>query len=205
MSDLHVVIEPERIVTATLVLRSWTAEDASDALEIYGDRETSAAVGRRTPVADVAEMRELLTQWDLQSSRRSVPQGLWAVEAVEDGGVLGGATLLPFSSSVPELVMGWHLRPHARGRGIAGEIGHALAHHAFVSGDADAVYLAASAENSAALAVGRRLGMRAVDDIGWTHAGARLTVLRMVRDDLHKIRPGISLDSSYDPEGLVDW
>jgi hypothetical protein len=27
----------------------------------------------------------------------------------------------------------------------------------------------------------------------------------MRRADLHKIRPGISLDNSYDPEGLGDW
>ncbi|MDF1604083.1 hypothetical protein [Nocardioides sp. YIM 152315] len=47
--------------------------------------------------------------------------------------------------------------------------------------------------------------MRAVDDLMWTHAGARLTVLEMARDDLHKVRPGVSLDGSYDPEGLIDW
>jgi RimJ/RimL family protein N-acetyltransferase len=150
-------------------------------------------------------MRELLTRWNLQSSRRPVPQGLWAVEAAEDGRLLGGATLLPFSSTVPRLVMGWHLRPGARGHGIAGQIGHALAHHAFLSGDADAVYVAARAERLAALTVGRRLGMRAVDGLGWTHGGARLTVLEMARDDLHKVRPGISMDGSYDPEGLIDW
>src|SRR3954468_15407389 len=192
MDDLHVTIEPERIVTATLVLRSWAAEDAVEALEIYGDRETAAAIGWPKPVVGLPEMRELLTQWDLQSSRRPVPQGLWAVEATEDGSLLGGATLLPFSSRVPELVMGWHLRPDARGHGVAGQIGHALAHHAFISGDASAVYVAAPAGSAAVLAVGRRLGMTAVDDLGWTHAGTRLEVLRMVRDDLHRIRPGIS-------------
>jgi RimJ/RimL family protein N-acetyltransferase len=205
MNDLHVTIEPDRIVTATLVMRSWAADDAVDALEIYGEAGTARAIGRGKPVADVPEMRELLAQWSLQSSRRPVPQGLWAVEATEDGSLLGGATLLPYSSTIPELVMGWHLRPDARGRGIAGQIGHALAHHAFISGDAHAVYVAAPAGNAAVLAVGRRLGMRAADDINWTHAGIRLEVLRMVRNDLHSIRPGISLDSSYDPEGLGDW
>jgi hypothetical protein len=29
--------------------------------------------------------------------------------------------------------------------------------------------------------------------------------MRLRRDDLHRIRPGISLDDSYDPEGLDDW
>jgi hypothetical protein len=36
------------------------------------------------------------------------------------------------------------------------------------------------------------------------HRGVQLEVLRMCRTDLHKIRPGISLDYSYDPDGLDD-
>jgi hypothetical protein len=47
--------------------------------------------------------------------------------------------------------------------------------------------------------------MTAVDDFDWAHGGVRLEVLRMSRADLHKIRPGISMDNSYDPEGLGDW
>jgi RimJ/RimL family protein N-acetyltransferase len=101
--------------------------------------------------------------------------------------------------------MGWHLRADARGRGVAGQIGHALAHHAFISGDVPAIYVAAPAGNASVLAVGRRLGMSAADDVDWGRAGTRLQVLRLDRDDLHRIRPGISLDSSYDPEGLGDW
>ncbi|MDF1604082.1 hypothetical protein [Nocardioides sp. YIM 152315] len=86
MSDLHVRIEPDRIVTATLVLRSWAAEDAAEALEIYGDRQTAVSIGLHQPVADVIEMRELLTRWDLQSSQRPVPQGLWAAEGSRTAG-----------------------------------------------------------------------------------------------------------------------
>lgn len=37
MDDLHITIEPERIVAATLILQSWSAEDAQGAFEIYGD------------------------------------------------------------------------------------------------------------------------------------------------------------------------
>jgi hypothetical protein len=38
MDDLHVTVEPERIVTSTQILRSWPAEDAQGAFEIYGTR-----------------------------------------------------------------------------------------------------------------------------------------------------------------------
>jgi RimJ/RimL family protein N-acetyltransferase len=205
MDDLHVTIEPERIVTSTLILRSWSAEDAQGAFEIYGDPRIAKAIGRRQPVRDLAEMRELLGDWDLRSSRSPVPQGLWAVEAADDGRLLGGATLLPFSSRDPQLVMGWHLRPEARGHGVAGQIGHALAHQAFLAVDVDEVFVAAPTQNAGSLAVAKRLGMTVVDDFDWAHDGVRLEVLRMGRTDLHKIRPGISLDYSYDPDGLDDW
>lgn len=205
MDDLHVTIEPERIVTSSLILRAWSAQDAPQALDIYGDPRTAGAIGRRQPVPDVAAMRELLADWDLQSSRSPVPQGLWAVESADDGQILGGATLLPFGPHDPQLVMGWHVRPQARGRGVGSQIGHALAHQALLAGDIDEVFVAAPARNTGSLAVARRLGMTAVDGFDWTHHGVRLQVLRMSRADLHKIRPGISLDHSYDPDGLDDW
>lgn len=205
MDDLHVTIEPERIVTSTLILRPWSAEDAVAAFEIYGDPKTAAAIGRRQSVADLDEMKELLDRWGLQSSQSPVPQGLWAVEAADDGQLLGGATLLPFGPRDPRLVMGWHLRPDVRGRGVAGQIGHALAHQAFLASDVDEVFVASPAQSTDSIAVARRLGMTTVEGVDWTHRGVRLTVLRMSRADLHKIRPGISMDSSYDPEGLDDW
>ncbi|MEV4571321.1 GNAT family N-acetyltransferase [Nonomuraea sp. NPDC049419] len=130
MDDLHVTIEPERIVTPTLILRSWSAGDAQGA---------------------------------------------------------------------------WHLRPEARGHGVAGQIGHALAHQAFLAADVEEVFVAAPVQNAGSLAVAQRLGMTAVEDVTWIHDGVRLEVLRMGRADLHKIRPGVSLDRSYDPDGLNDW
>jgi RimJ/RimL family protein N-acetyltransferase len=205
MDDLHVTVEPQRIVTSTLILRSWSAEDAQGAFEIYGDPRTAEAIGMRKSVRDVAEMRELLGHWSLQSSQSPLPQGLWAVEAADDGRLLGGATLLPFSPRDPQLVMGWHLRPRARGRGVAGQIGHALAHQAFLTSDVEEVFVAAPARNAESIAVARRLGMAAVGDLEWAHGGVRLEVLRMSRADLHKIRPGVSMDYSYDPDGLGDW
>ena len=205
MDDLHVTLEPGRVITPNLILRSWAAEDAREAFEVYSSPSTARAIGRRRPVRDLAEMRDLLGHWNLQSSQSPFPQGLWAVEAAEDGGLLGGATLLPFSARDPRLVMGWHLRPAVRGRGLAGQIGHALAHQAFLANDVEEIFVAVPAQNAGSIAVAKRLGMSAVDDVNWVHDGVRLEVLRMRRSDLHKIRPGISLDNSYDPEGLVDW
>jgi hypothetical protein len=55
----------------------------------------------RKPVRDLAEMRKLLGQWAMQSSQSPLPQRLWAVEAADDGQLLGGATLLPFGPGDP--------------------------------------------------------------------------------------------------------
>jgi RimJ/RimL family protein N-acetyltransferase len=205
MNDLHVTLEPERILTPTLLMRPWSAEDAAGAFEIYGDPATAQAIGRRHPVRDLAEMGEVLGSWNLQSSRSPLPRGLWAVESADDGRLLGGATLLPFSPHHPELVMGWQLRPGARGHGLAGQIVHALAHRAFFAGDVEEVFVVGPAQHPGRLTAAQRQGMTRVEGLAWTHGGVRLEVLRLHRADLHKIRPGISLDNAYDPEGLGDW
>ena len=205
MNDLHVVVEPERIVTPNLILRQWAADDAPSALEIYGDRSTAAAIGMRQPVSDLAAMRDLLGRWDLQASRSPLPQGRWAVESAQEGELIGGATLLARGQSESELVMGWHLRPRFRGHGVAGQIGHALAHQAFQTSDVAEVFFAAPARNTGSIAVAKRLGMTKAHDLNWERDGVALEVFRMTRDNLHRIQPGISLDSSYDPTGLDDW
>jgi hypothetical protein len=93
MDDLHITIEPERIVTPTLILRSWSAEGAQGAFEIYGDPRIAKAIGGPQPVRDVAEMRELSGDWNLRSSQSPVPQGLREVEAADDGQLLDPASL----------------------------------------------------------------------------------------------------------------
>lgn len=60
MDEQHVTTEPGRIVTSTLVLRSWSAQDAPGAFEMYGDPRVAEAIGLRNPVSDLAEMRDLL-------------------------------------------------------------------------------------------------------------------------------------------------
>jgi hypothetical protein len=60
-----------------------------------------------------------------------------------------------------------------------------------------AVWLGATEANQAGLqlTLAKRLGMTVVDDFDWAHRGVRLEVLRMMRrTELHKIRPGISVD-----------
>lgn len=48
MDDLRVTVEPERIVTSTLILRSRSAEDAHGAFEIYANPGSAEAIGMRS-------------------------------------------------------------------------------------------------------------------------------------------------------------
>ena len=55
-------------------MRPWSAEDAQGTFEIYGDARTAEAIGRCEPVRGLAEMRELLGHWNLQSSQSPLRQ-----------------------------------------------------------------------------------------------------------------------------------
>lgn len=205
VSDPHVRVEPTRIVTDQVILRSWAPEDAAAALEMYGSPRLAREIGMHEPVADLSAMVAQLATWDLESRQSPVPQGRWAVEDAADGRLLGGATLLPFSADIPELVMGWHLRPGLRGHGLATHIGHALAHQAFDLGDDEFVYAVAARTDAPSARVALRLGMSRVDHPRWSFRGTALHTYRMDRGALHQVRPGISMGDSTDPEGLGDW
>jgi hypothetical protein len=50
---------------------------------------------------------------------------------------------------------------------VAVQIGHALAHQAFLDRDVDEVFVATPAQNASSLNVAKRLGMTRVDDFDW--------------------------------------
>ena len=59
--------------------------------------------------------------------------------------------------------MAWQLAPHAWGRGIAAEAGHAVAHHAFASG-LDELFAVVRSQNSRGAATAQRVGMEWVGE-----------------------------------------
>src|SRR5882672_7093133 len=102
----------ERLETERLVLRPWTVDDAASALDAYGHAEVArwlAPAMDRVP--DEAGMRLVLQQWAAE---------------LRDGGLIGGATLLPLPPD-DEFEVGWQLRPDVWGQGYATETGLALA------------------------------------------------------------------------------
>ncbi|HUZ39413.1 MAG TPA: GNAT family N-acetyltransferase [Streptosporangiaceae bacterium] len=170
------------MITERLVLRGWNAGDAEAALGAYGDgqvaRWLAPAMDR---VADVAAMRVLLQQWVAEDARMMAPAGRWAIEAREDGRVIGGATLLPLPPD-EEFEMGWQLHPQAWGRGYATEAGLALAQWAFGQGIEQVVALVRPANKRAAATV-RHIGMEWVGETEKYH-NLRLQEFRLRPGDL---------------------
>jgi hypothetical protein len=73
MDDLHITIEPERIVTPTLILRSWSAEDAQGAFEknhaVQASRITAASHKAATSSVRWVAMMTVVVSGSCRSGR----------------------------------------------------------------------------------------------------------------------------------------
>jgi RimJ/RimL family protein N-acetyltransferase len=172
----------ERLVTERLVLRPWTADDAGSALSAYGDAEVARWLAPAMDrVGDEAAMRVVLQQWMAEDERMLTPAGRWAIELGQDGGLIGGATLLPLPPD-DEYEIGWQLRRDAWGQGYATEIGTALAGWAFEQGLEQVIAVVRPA-NTRAMATVRRMGMEWIGETEKYH-NLRLQEYRLRPADL---------------------
>lgn len=175
------VVSGDRVETARLVLRPWSVSDAPAALEVYGAEDVtrwlSPAVDR---VADLARMEELLARWS--SEDLEPPQRRWAVELLEDGTLVGSATLRALPPGDEDLEVGWQLAPAYWGRGFATEAAHGVAHYAFESG-AEEIFSVVRPRNTRGIATARRVGMEWVGETD-KYYDLRLQVYRLRSADL---------------------
>ena len=171
------------ISAGRVTLRPWSLDDAEAALAVYGADEVtrwlSPAMAR---VPDLAAMRHLLEEWTTEVAGLEAPQGRWAVELTETGELVGGVALLPLPPEDDDLEVAWQLAPHAWGRGLAAEAGHAVAHHAFTSG-AEEVFAVVRPRNTRGAATAQRVGMEWVGETDKYYA-LRLQVYRLRKGDL---------------------
>ena len=181
-SEDHVVtIEGDVITTRRLRLRPWAITDAEPALAVYGEgdvaRWLSPAMER---VPDTDAMRGLLDSW--MGQHLEPPQGRWAVELVDGGELVGGVAVLPLPPDGEDLEVAWQLAPHAWGRGIATEAGHAVAHHAFSTG-LDELFAVVRTQNGRGAATAERVGMEWVGETE-KYYDLRLQVYRLRKGEL---------------------
>lgn len=176
------------LTTDRLTLRGWRVEDASAALEVYGQVEVTRRLSPEMDrVLDVPAMKLLLQQWSAESARLPAPSGRWAVVRDTDGVLIGGAHLLPLPPGQEDLEVGWQLRPDTWGRGHATETMHALAAWAF-GHDRDEVFAVVRPGNARALSTVRKNGMHRVGE-SRKYFGLDLPVFRLRMADLDAAAP----------------
>jgi RimJ/RimL family protein N-acetyltransferase len=176
-------ISGRTITTPRLRLRPWALDDAEPALRIFGDDDVARWLApAMTRVPDLDEMRAVLEAWVFADDGTGRPTGRWAVEELETGRVVGAATVRPLPPLGDDLEIGWQLAPEARGRGLAAEAGHALAHFVFSSGE-DEVFAVVRPRNARGVATARRVGMEWVGETE-KYYDLRLQVFRLRKAEL---------------------
>jgi RimJ/RimL family protein N-acetyltransferase len=169
------------IRTRRLTLRPWSVEDTEPAWRIYGEQEVARWLSPAMDVVtDVRAMRDLLEGWSNQE--QPPPIGRWAVELSATDELVGGVAVLPLPPGGDDLEIGWQLAPHAWGRGIAAEAGHAVAHHAFIAG-VEELFAVVREQNRRGAATARRVGMEWVGETD-KYYDLRLQVFRLRKGDL---------------------
>jgi RimJ/RimL family protein N-acetyltransferase len=147
-----------RFVTARLIARDWTVQDAESAFAIYGNDKVTRWLGPqpRSPVSSLDEMRERLERWIARDAEQP-DFGLWALELRISGALVGAVVLRPLPDG--EVEVGWHLNPDHWGHGYATEAGQGAIDLAFGRYGLSEVRALVDPGNRRSLAVCRRLGM----------------------------------------------
>jgi RimJ/RimL family protein N-acetyltransferase len=145
--------------TERLRARDWTDDDVDAAYEIYRDEDVVRFLGSvPQPVESRDAMRERVAGWMARNdATRADRMGFWALETHD--GTLVGATLLKPLPDAEEVEVGWHLGTAFQGKGYATEGARGAIRHGFETVGLDTIYAVIVAENTASIAVARRLGM----------------------------------------------
>ena len=121
MCQLIRMLRFDRVTTPRLVLRRWQPDD----LDAFAALNADPEVMRHFPSTyDRSATAAMITAWEAKIDRQGF--GLWAVQRVDDGALLGMAGLNPVPPGIitgEGLEIGWRLAGHAWGRGYATEAG----------------------------------------------------------------------------------
>ncbi|MFI6832715.1 GNAT family N-acetyltransferase [Kribbella sp. NPDC050241] len=152
--------------TDRLVVRDWADTDEERVFDIYRRWEVSRWLGAEPRVmTDRDAAARVIKRWN---ERNQDPvYGVWAVEERSTGTVAGTVLLVPLpdpsdgTASKGEVEVGWHFHPDAWGRGLATESAGGAIARGFKAG-LDQIHAVVRPDNTASLAVCRRLGMRSI-------------------------------------------
>lgn len=145
--------------TERLLIRLWRHDEAARLLDLLSRIEVVKWLGDGEPVLmkDLDEAHESIDRYAERSAHP--PLGMWAIERVADGVVVGTVLLLTLPNAEHgEVEIGWHLHPDSWRRGYATEAAAAVLRHGFEGGLPEIIAVS-DPGNHPSQAVMRRLGM----------------------------------------------
>src|SRR5690348_6456819 len=152
------------LTTERLRLRPWRVDDAEAALGLYGDEQLVKWLSpAMTVVRDVDAMRSVLEQWAAEDTRLTWPAGRWAVEALDDGRLVGGVALLPLPPGDEDLELSYQILKSEQRQGFASEAARRAARRAFDEGVPE-LFVVARPANAGGSGVAKRLGFQWVGE-----------------------------------------
>ena len=153
---VDVFLETERVV-----LRRFTSDDLELIVELDSDPEVKRYIDNGAP-ADRDDLTETLDWW-LGYYERFEGYGFWAALDKETGDFVGWFHFRPRQSDgLLEPELGYRLRRHAWGRGLATEVSRALIDRGFSKLGVERVYAETMAVNVGSRRVMEKAGLRFV-------------------------------------------
>lgn len=139
--------------TPRLVLRTWAADDAADALEIWGDPEVMRLVGK--PFAGIDAARNALRRAMTAQEEHGV--SVWPV-VEKSGREIVGCCGFHLYEGGPALELVYHFKSAHWGRGYATEAARACLRYAFEQLKAPRVVATVLPDNEASRRVLEKIG-----------------------------------------------
>jgi ribosomal-protein-alanine N-acetyltransferase len=168
-----------RLRTARLLLRGWRDADREPFAALNAEPEVAAWLSRPLDrAASDAFVDRMIERWSADA------YGLWAVERLEDGALIGMTGLSrPSWAPEPSVEIGWRLASATWGHGYATEAALAAAGFAFGEVGLEDIVSYTAALNVRSRAVMERLGMTLDPSAGFDYAGFA---------EGHRLRPHVT-------------
>jgi RimJ/RimL family protein N-acetyltransferase len=167
--------------TERLLLRGWDPErDLEPMAAMNADPEVMRYMKTGTPLDD-EETAESIARWMRRWDEQGF--GLWAVERLEDGRLIGriGLTMpLDFPHLLPVVEVGWLIDRALWGQGYATEGALASVEFGWSQAGLDRVISLIKPGNAASIGVARKLGMHEIEGTESEGAG-RVKVFELMR------------------------
>jgi ribosomal-protein-alanine N-acetyltransferase len=148
--------------TARLLAREYELSDAEAAFEMYGDPVVMEFIGPTRISNSVEHQHEKLVTLRTKYRAMGEPYGAFALVERATGELVGTGLLKPLpdadGKNTEDIEIGWHLMRRHWGRGLATEIGRALAARGFEKLTVSALNIVIHPGNERSVAVARRLG-----------------------------------------------